>query len=120
MARFASKKELSMMQSTSVVSSPFTNESQFQIACLEQDAMNSESTVSLIMGASAQQTRVTVNIAALTDVPMPSEHGQSATRLHQTPSSQHNLTSLTPRAITRMLSYVPTSLRFHACVSTAE
>jgi hypothetical protein len=73
---FASRKELSMMQSTSVTSSPFTNESQFQITCLEQDAMNTESTVSLIMGASAAQTRVTVNIAASTDV-----HGQSATRL---------------------------------------
>jgi hypothetical protein len=35
----------------------------------------------LIMGASAAQTRVTANIAASTDAPTPSKHGQSATRL---------------------------------------
>jgi hypothetical protein len=33
MAWFPSRKEVSMMQQTSIASNPFTNESQFQIAC---------------------------------------------------------------------------------------
>jgi hypothetical protein len=49
------------------------------------DATEAESTVSLIMGQ-AQQTLVTVNIAAWTDVPTPSEHGQ----LHYAGSPLHS------------------------------
>jgi hypothetical protein len=63
-----------------------------------------------------QWTRVTANIAASTDVPMPSEHGQSATRLHSR-SSQHHLTSSTPRAVMRTLFCVPTSSRVFTPVS---
>jgi hypothetical protein len=47
-----------------------------------------------------QQTCVMVNIAALADAPTPSKHGQSLSWL-QSPSSQRNLTSLTPCAVTR-------------------
>jgi hypothetical protein len=120
MAQFASRKELSMTLTMSVVSSPFTNdESQFQIACLEQDATNTESTVSLIMGASAADP-CTGEPAASTDVPTPPKHRQSETRL-QSPSSQHNLTRLnSARYHAHAVLRADKLARLQARVSTAE
>jgi hypothetical protein len=68
-----------------------------------------------------QQTRVTVNVAASTDARMPSEHGQSATRLWS-PSSQHNLTSSTHsvRCHGHAVLRANKLTRFHACVSATE
>jgi hypothetical protein len=47
-----------------------------KLTCLEQDAMNTESTVSLIMGASAADLSAGER-ATSTDVPLPPGHGQS-------------------------------------------
>jgi hypothetical protein len=84
--------------------------------CNTHDVMHPQGTREFDEQGQLQQTRVTVNVAASTDARMPSEHGQSATRLWS-PSSQHNLTSSTLCAVTGMLSYVPTSSRVFTPVS---
>jgi hypothetical protein len=118
-AQFASRRELSMMLLTSVASSPFTNESQFQITCLEQDATNTESTISLIMGASAADP-CDGEPPVSTDAPMPPKCRQSKTRL-QSPSSQHNLTRLdSARYHAHTVSRANKLTHLHARVSTAE
>jgi hypothetical protein len=87
---------------------------------LEQDATNTESTVSLIMGASAADP-CDGEPPVSTDAPMPPKCRQSKTRL-QSPSSQHNLTRLdSARYHTHTVSRANKLTHLHAsCVSTAE
>ena len=58
-----------------------------KLTCLEQDATNTESTVSLIMGASAADPS-TGERATSTDAPLPPGHGQSFETVESEQSTQ--------------------------------